>query len=399
MATPPLLFGEPGINFPPRELMEQHVREAEQIGATDYFFLSDQLNLTYPRSLWTPDLVPGADQWDCDTWMDPFIAMAIEGSVTPRIKMGLTSVDCSRRAPAILAQEFLSVDHMVGGGSIFALAAGEQKQFAPYGWPRDRPFARMEDTVQIVKLLMNAQEPVSFDGEIFTMRDAILALPPYEGKAPQIWVAGSNPRALRIAGQYADGWVTFGPGPSTPEQFAAEREVVRGHAKASGRDPDELYYADIFLCGMTDDPNQLDLIYNSPVNRWNALVLIGTGAKWREWGYEHPLGDDWSYPRDLIPMEWSREDALALVDQVPPDAVAKTHVMGSVLEAADQIQPYIDAGCNCVIAGNYAPGIVDSGRYSDEPGESAVRRLFRELRTRNRVEVPATFLAADAAVG
>jgi phthiodiolone/phenolphthiodiolone dimycocerosates ketoreductase len=187
--------------------------------------------------------------------------------------------------------------------------------------------------------------------------------------------------------------VTYAPGPCTPEQFAHERDVVREHARNAGRDPDALRFACIFLCGMTDDASLLDRIFKSPVNRWNAIVLVPTGAKWREWGLEHPLGDDWSYPRDLVPMEWQRQAALDVVAQVPPEAVARTHVMGSVQEAADQIQPYIDAGCDFVIAGNYAPGIVDSGRYSDEPGESAVRRLFRELRQRNGCEVPFTFHA------
>lgn len=388
MATKSLMLGEPGLNFPPREMIEAHTAEAAASGVNDHLFFSDQLNLTFPRSIWSSEFIPGADEWDCDTWMDPFVAMTVSGRVESSPGMALTSIDCSRRAPAVLAQSFLSLDHMVGGGSIFALAAGEQKQFRPYGWPRERPFARMEDTIQIVKLLMSAQDPVDFDGEIFTMRDAILAMEPYDGTPPDIWAAGASPRALRIAGQYADGWVTYGPGPAGPEEFGEQRERVREHARAAGRDPDDLRYACIFLCSIVDEPSQMDLILRSPVNRWNAIVLIDKGSRWREWGLEHPLGDDWSYPADLIPMEWSREDALAVVEQVPPEAVLRTHVSGTPDEAADQIQAYVDAGCDYVIAGNYAPGIVDSGRYSDAPGDNALRRTLRELRRRNGVETP-----------
>lgn len=394
MAPKPLLFGEAGLNFPPREAMEANVLDAEASGVIDYLFMSDQMNLTFPRALWTPDIVPAAALFDCDTWMDPFVAMTVQGMITPRIRVGLTSIEALRRHPAVLAQSILSVDHMVGGGTIVAIAAGENKQLRPYGVPRERIFAHMEDAVQIIKLLVNAQQPVSFAGEIWTLDDAILAMQPLTGRPPQIWAAGANPRAKRIAGQYCDGWVTYAPGPCTPEQFAAEREEVREHARRAGRDPDELRYACIFLCNITEDRKQLDALLEHPVKKWDAMVLVPTGKKWREWGLEHPLGDDWAYPRDLIPMSVSRDEALSLVAKVPTDAVRRTHITGSVVEAAEQIQRYIDAGVDTVIGGNYI-GLFETGRFGDQTGGAYLRDVFRILRARNGCEVPWTFTQVE----
>jgi phthiodiolone/phenolphthiodiolone dimycocerosates ketoreductase len=341
--------------------------------------------------------VPAAAFVDSDTWMDPFIAMANQGGITPRIKVGLTAVESLRRHPSVLAQSILSVDHMVGGGTFVAIAAGENKQLKPYGVARERIFDHMEDAVQMIKLLIESDGPVSFQGKVWNMNDAIVALRPVNGKPPEIWTAGANPRAKRIAGQYADGWVTFAPGPCSAEQFAQDREDVRRHAIEAGRDPDSLRYACVFMCNITDDADELDALENHPVKRWDAMVLVPTGKKWREWGLEHPLGDDWSYPRDLIPMEVTREQALDLVSRVPREAVQRTHISGTVEEATKQIDAYIDAGCDFVIAANFI-GLFESGRFADQgAGGAYMRDVFKRLRQLHDCEVPWTFQEAERA--
>ena len=58
---------------------------------------------------------------------------------------------------------------------------------------------------------------------------------------------------------------------------------------------------------------------------WLAAGLVASivpgGEVWRHYGQENPLGADWAYARDLRPLEWSREDALKICDQVSPDMV------------------------------------------------------------------------------
>ena len=385
MSRQPLLFAASGLNFPPggdvpaKVAMEANVRAMEESGVIDYVSFSDQMSLTIPRSIWSPDIVPSAANFDIDTWGDCFVNMALQGSVTPKIKPSLTSVDCIRRHPAVMAQTFLQIDHVVEGGSIFALAAGETKQITPYGIPRERIFDRLEDSIEIVKLLMNTSEPVDYDGRIWTMRDAILALKPYRDRAPQIWVAAPNPRAKRIAGQYADGWVTYAPGPCTPEQFVAEREEVREHVRKAGRDPDELRYVCLFIAVITDDAALLQRVLDNPIKKWDAIALVPSGRKWREWGLEHPFGDDWAYSKDMVPMEWSREDALRVIEQVPAEAVRRTHVNGSVAEATDQIQAYIDAGADYISVGNYVP-MFETGKFGGGLREDPKLEVYRRLR-------------------
>src|SRR5581483_10805110 len=60
-------YGVCGHMFDP-DLNRQIGRLYEQ-QEYDFIIWSDQMCLTIPRSLWTPDLVPAAAVWDIDTFM------------------------------------------------------------------------------------------------------------------------------------------------------------------------------------------------------------------------------------------------------------------------------------------------------------------------------------------
>src|SRR5207244_295211 len=83
-------------------------------------------------------------------------------------------------------------------------------------------------------------DPISYDGPIWKLDRAILALEPYQNRPPQMLVAGGAGKALRFAGQLADGWVCYAPAVGTPEMYAEEVQQLRRHAEEAGRDPDAL---------------------------------------------------------------------------------------------------------------------------------------------------------------
>ena len=56
---------------------------------------------------------------------------------------------------------------------------------------------------------------------------------------PPIFLAASQPRMLALAGAIADGVIVMGP--SHPDVYRAQREIVRDAAEAAGRDPDKVF--------------------------------------------------------------------------------------------------------------------------------------------------------------
>ena len=375
-------YGAVGAHMPPPEINMQVAKLYEQQGV-DFMVWWDQMNLTIPRSIWTPDLVPAAAVWDIDVWMDAWTLMTGAAIATDNIDIGLVASDTMRRPPAVIAQLALSVQHYAQGRFFLALGAGETKQFTPYGLSREKPFAHLEEAIKIIRLLWENNEPINYDGPIWKLHNAILGLPPYGGRPPTQIVAGGPGKALRFAGELSDGWICYFPGSGTPEQFAEQIAVLRNHAERAGRDPDALVVMAGFPCVIADTDAEVEDAINNPALLWDAAAMQPNGECWERAGLTNPLGPDWSYARDLIPMDWSREDALRIVKQVPPEAVRATRMVGTPEQVAEQIQPWLDAGATHAFLGNYAP-LVAAGNWGDmQGGNATLLQTIEASRLRN----------------
>jgi phthiodiolone/phenolphthiodiolone dimycocerosates ketoreductase len=72
-----------------------------------------------------------------------------------------------------------------------------------------------------VRAFCETQEPISYDGEFCTLRDAVVELPPLDGVPPTLWLAGGGPKVLEAIGRGADGWLyTRGGTLGRPEVIA-----------------------------------------------------------------------------------------------------------------------------------------------------------------------------------
>jgi alkanesulfonate monooxygenase SsuD/methylene tetrahydromethanopterin reductase-like flavin-dependent oxidoreductase (luciferase family) len=77
-----------------------------------------------------------------------------------------------------------------------------------------------------------------------------------------------------------------------------------------------------------------------------------------------------------------------VIDRVTPDDVRATRFTGTPEQAADQMQPYLDAGITHLLPLNCAD-LVLLGNYSPAVGASVMRDLWEILQTRNGIDVPA----------
>ena len=55
--------------------------------------------MTFPRLIWTPDIVPAASVYDIDCYFDSYALLVQAAMVTEKIKLGIVATDCLRRAP------------------------------------------------------------------------------------------------------------------------------------------------------------------------------------------------------------------------------------------------------------------------------------------------------------
>ena len=194
---------------------------ADADGLVDFSVKADKLGFD---SLWLPDHLsfisphPAFEAWT--------IAAAIAVK-TKNITIGATS-DPHRNHPAVLAQRLATVDHLSKGRVALALGVGESMNLDAYGIPWDKPFQRMTESIDVMKLLWSTKETVNYKGEFFNMEKASLLLNLYEDKeSVPFYFATHTDKGLDLTGRIGNGWM---PIDLTPDLYKESLDKIESSA-------------------------------------------------------------------------------------------------------------------------------------------------------------------------
>ena len=140
--------------------------------------------------------------WSSLTWL---------ADNTERIEFGPLVSPVSFRHPIITAWQASAVDNLAGGRLRLGLGAGwHEEEHEAFGFDlldTDSRFARFEEGLEVITRLLRSEEPVSFDGEFYRLRDAlILPRSPRPGGVPVVIGGNGALRTLPLAARYADEW-------------------------------------------------------------------------------------------------------------------------------------------------------------------------------------------------
>lgn len=206
------------------------------------------------------DLVDQARQIEAagldDLWManittfDAIEALAILGWETQNIGLGTAVTPTYPRHPTAIAQQALTT--AAAAGNRFSLGIGlSHKVFTEnlLGFPFDRPARHMREYLSVLAPLLRG-ESVNFEGDQYRVRGFALDVPG-ASRVPLL-VAALGPVMLRLAGELADGTVTWMVGPRTMEEHIVAR--LGAAARAAGRpDPAVVGGFPILLTGKPDE--------------------------------------------------------------------------------------------------------------------------------------------------
>jgi alkanesulfonate monooxygenase SsuD/methylene tetrahydromethanopterin reductase-like flavin-dependent oxidoreductase (luciferase family) len=142
----------------------------------------------------------------------------------------------------VLAVHASTVDNLAGGRLRLGLGAGwQEREHEAHGFDlleTDRRFARFEEGLEVVTRLLQSDGPVSFDGEFYRLRDAVLMPRSPRPGGPPIVIGGNGPRrTLPLVARYADEWnAVF----AIPERFAELNARLDGLLREAGRPPERV---------------------------------------------------------------------------------------------------------------------------------------------------------------
>ncbi|WP_455449177.1 TIGR04024 family LLM class F420-dependent oxidoreductase [Natrinema thermotolerans] len=282
--------------------------------------------------------------WLPETWgRDGVTVLSAMAERTEEIDIGSSILNTYSRSPALLGQTAATLQELSEGR--FRLGLGPSGPVVIENWHGvefGNPLKRTRETVEIARQVLSG-ETVDYDGDEFDLSGFRLRCEPPE-TSPPIEVTGMGPKAVELAGRFADGWHGIMLTPDGMEERIAD--IERG-ADLGDRDPDDVQVtAGVTACAL-EDPEEARALARQHI----GFYVGGMGTFYRDalerQGYDEAteIYDSW--------QDGDREHALELVDENILDDLCAA---GSPETAREQLERYEDVDGLDAIAVSFPRG-------------------------------------------
>jgi coenzyme F420-dependent oxidoreductase len=275
--------------------------------------------------------------WLPETWgRDAITVLATLAARTDEVGIGTSIINAYSRTPATMAQSAATLQEASDGR--FRLGIGPSGPAVILGWHGhefEQPLRRTREYVEIIRMAL-AGETVRYAGDIFQLGGFRLRQGPPD-EPVGIDVTGMGPKAVELAGRFADGWHALMFSPSGFEDRLADLE--RG-ADLGDRTVDDVRVTLTVPCCALEDADRARAL----VRQHLAFYVGGMGTFYRDalarQGYDtlaHTVYDAWqSDERDT-----ALEAIEPLVDELgavgTPDEARAQFEEFAALDGADSI--------------------------------------------------------------
>jgi F420-dependent oxidoreductase-like protein len=202
---------------------------------------------------------PWHSLWFSDHFLPPYPGRGLESesaleswslvtataAVTERLRLGILVTGNTYRNPALLAKMTATVDQISNGRLILGIGAGWfQQEHEAFGWEfpsvKER-CDRLEEAVELIKLLFTADGPIDYNGQYYSLKKAYFSPPCTQKPHLPIMIGGNGEkRTLRTLARFGDIVNIDFNRPGSPEMFKHKMEVIERHCEEFGRDSSEI---------------------------------------------------------------------------------------------------------------------------------------------------------------
>jgi len=213
--------------------------------------------------------------WLPETWgRDAVTVLSTVAERTETIGIGTSVLPAYSRSPALLGQTAATLQELSDGR--FRLGVGPSGPAVVEQWhgvPYERPLRRTRETVEVVEAVCSG-DVVEYDGEVFDLSGFRLRCAPPE-PAPAVDVSGMGPKAVELAGRFADGWHAL---MLTRAGFEDRLADLRRGTDLGGRDEDDVrVMRTLGCCALSDGERAREL-----ARQHLAFYLGGMGTFYRD---------------------------------------------------------------------------------------------------------------------
>jgi F420-dependent oxidoreductase-like protein len=230
--------GQTGLTWP---LWRRWVAMAEARGFSG-LYRSDHFTMPDP---------PDEDSLEC------IVSLAYLADHSSRVRFGPLVAPLSFRDPVMLARQAAALDDLSGGRMILGVGTGWiEREHSLFGYELEdlqTRFARLEEGLEVITRLLKSDEAVSYEGQFYRLREAVLLPRPQREGGPPIMIGGSGSvRTPELAARFADVWNGISMEPDMFRERSAALDLL---LSKHGRRPRDVKRTLASLCffGRTED--------------------------------------------------------------------------------------------------------------------------------------------------
>jgi coenzyme F420-dependent oxidoreductase len=267
--------------------------------------------------------------WLPETWgRDAVTTLTSIAHGTTDIGIGSSLINVFSRSPALVGQTAATLQEVSDGR--VRLGVGPSGPRVIEGWHGadfDRPLRRTREAIDIIKRVLSG-DSVEYDGDIFELSGFRLRCDPPD-PAPPIDAGGLGPKAVELAGRFADGWhaLLF-----TPEGMADRLENFEKGVELGDRDrSSQRVTLSVPCCALEDGERAREL-----TRQHLAFYIGGMGTYYRDalarQGYEEIAND--------VFEQWQAGERDAAQAAISDDLLDSLAVAGTPDACRDHIERF-----------------------------------------------------------
>jgi limonene 1,2-monooxygenase len=199
----------------------------------------------------------------------PEIMIATAAERTKHIKLGTGVVSVSYHNPLWVAERMVQLDHLTRGRVMLGLGPGSLPTDATMiGLSQKDTRGLLADGLDIITRLLRSDEPVNFENDRWTLKDARLHLRPYSN-FDLATAAVASPTGPKLAGKYGTGLISIGATTAAGfDALALHWDVIEEEAKHYGHTPDRSKWRLVGLCHIAETTEQARRDVEYGIEHW-----------------------------------------------------------------------------------------------------------------------------------
>ncbi|MFQ3318399.1 MAG: coenzyme F420-dependent oxidoreductase [Natronomonas sp.] len=269
--------------------------------------------------------------WLPETWgRDAVTALTCIARETETIDIGTSIMPVYSRSPSLIGQTAATLQEVSEGR--FRLGLGPSGPIVIENWHGadfGNPLRRTRETVDVVKQVLSGEE-VDYDGEYFDLQGFRLRCEAPD-PVPPVETAGMGPKAVELAGRFADGWHAL---LLTRDGLRDRLEDFDRGSEMGDRDRSEQRVTLSLTCCALDDPEEAKRL----VKQHSAFYIGGMGTYYRDnlarQGHEDVA--------NAVYDNWQEGDHEAAMEALPDNVLEQLAVWGTPESAREHFEQFTD---------------------------------------------------------